>query len=388
MADILIVIAFLLFPALVIFLASKIKILQKIGLVVICYLSGMLIGNLGILPESFAGAQTMMTEVSVAIALPLLLFSLNVKKWIKVSRSGLVCMLLAVVAIAVTTFVLQLTVAREVDGGWKYGGMATALYTGGTPNLAAMKAALGVDNNTYILFHTYDTLFTLFYIFFMITVARAFFQKVFRLRPFKPLETQDETQAASDISDESIGAYSKMLKPKLLIRLLVAFLLSAAILAIAFVIGGLFPKDFETAIMILLLTSLGIAASFVKPVRNIKHTFQLGMYIIYVFCFTVASMTRFDVLVNIDWTLLLYVGVALFGSMLLHALLCKPFKIDSDTMIITSVSAACSPPFVPVVVSGLKNKDVLISGLITGIIGYAIGNYLGIGISMLFRTLG
>jgi uncharacterized membrane protein len=43
---------------------------------------------------------------------------------------------------------------------------------------------------------------------------------------------------------------------------------------------------------------------------------------------------------------------------------------------------------VPVVVSGLKNKDVLISGLITGIIGYAIGNYLGIGVAMLYRMLG
>ena len=40
----------------------------------------------------------------------------------------------------------------------------------------------------------------------------------------------------------------------------------------------------------------------------------------------------------------------------------------------------------PVVVSKLKNKEILISGLVTGIIGYAIGNYLGIGIAMLFKS--
>ena len=97
-------------------------------------------------------------------------------------------------------------------------------------------------------------------------------------------------------------------------------------------------------------------------------------------------MTRFDVLVHIDWNILLYVVISIFGSMVIHALLCKPFKLDSDTMIITSVSAVCSPPFVPVVVSGLKNRDVLITGLVTGIIGYAIGNYLGIGVAMLFRS--
>ncbi len=383
--NIIFIFLFILFPALMIWLSTKIKVLQKIGLVLLCYLIGMIVGNTGILPEGFSKFQSLLQDVSVAVALPLLLFSLDVKRWLKISKSGLISMLLAVIAIAVTAFVLHLTVASGTQDGWKLGGMSMAVYTGGTPNLAAMKTALNVTNDTYILFHTYDTVFSLLYIFFMASVARVFFQKVFRLKPFKPMEASDLEQA-SDISDESIGVYSKMLKPRVLKGLLLAFLLSAAILGIAFVIGGLFPADFSTAITILLITSFGIASSFIKPVRNTKHTFHLGMYIIYMFCFTVASMTKFDVLVHIDWTILLYVAISIFGSMVIHALLCKPFKIDSDTMIITSVSAVCSPPFVPVVVSGLKNREVLITGLVTGIIGYAIGNYLGIGVAMLFRS--
>jgi len=383
-SNLIIVVAFILFPALIIWLSSKFKILQKIGLVLICYIVGMIIGNIGILPANFTQVQSLMQDISVALALPLLLFSLDVKRWLKISKSGLICMLLAVIAIIVTTFVLQLTIASQVQNGWKFGGMSVAVYTGGTPNLAAMKTALNVDNDTYILFHTYDTVFSLIYIFLMVSVARTFFQKVFKLKPYESFGKQDEAQA-SDISDESIGTYAKLFKPSILKSLLLAFFLSAVILAIAFVIGGLFPADFSTAITILLITSCGIAASFIKPVRRIKYTFQLGMYIIYLFCLTVASMTKFDVLVHIDWRILLYVVISIFGSMLIHALLCKPFKIDSDTMIITSVSAICSPPFVPVVASGLKNRDVLISGLVTGIIGYAIGNYLGIGVAMLFR---
>ncbi len=383
--NIIFIILFILFPALMIWLSSKIRVLQKIGLVLICYLVGMIVGNTGILPEGFSKAQSLLQDVSVAVALPLLLFSLDVKRWLRISKSGLISMLLAVVAIAITAFVLHITIASGTQDGWKLGGMSMAVYTGGTPNLAAMKTALNIDNDTYILFHTYDTVFSLIYIFFMASIARVFFQKVFRLKPFKPLEVSDQEQASS-ISDESIGVYSKMLKPGIVKGLVLAFLLSAAILGLSFVTGGLFPADFSTAITILLITSLGIASSFIKPVRNTKHTFHLGMYIIYVFCFTVASMTKFDVLVHIDWTILLYVAISIFGSMVIHALLCKPFKIDSDTMIITSVSAVCSPPFVPVVVSGLKNREVLITGLVTGIIGYAVGNYLGIGVAMLFRS--
>lgn len=374
------------FPALVIWLGSKYHVLQKIGIVLLCYIVGMIVGNIGILPSGFGKVQSTLQDVSVALALPLLLFSLDVKKWFTTSRMGLLSMLLAVIAIVATTLVLQLTIGSGVQDGWKLAGMSAAVYTGGTPNLAAIKSALQVPNDTYILFNTYDTVFSLIYIFFMASAARVFFQKVFKLRPYKSLDTK-EAAVASDISDESIEAYSRLLRPSIVKGLILAFLVSAVILAIAFVMGGLFPASYSTAITILFITSLGIAASFMKPIRRIKHTFQLGMYIIYVFCFTVASMTKLSVLIHINWDILLYVLISIFGSMLLHALLCMRFKIDSDTMIITSVSAICSPPFVPVVVSGLKNKDVLISGLVTGIVGYAIGNYLGVGVAMLYRAL-
>lgn len=380
-------VAFVLFPALVILLSSRFEILQKMGPVLICYLGGMIVGNVGVLPAGFAAVQSTMQDVSVALALPLLLFSLDVKRWLRISGSGLLCMLLAVIAIVLTTFILQFTIASGLPDGWKLGGMSVAVYAGGTPNIAAIKTALGVDNDTYILFNTYDMMFSLIYIFFMVSVARPFFQKVFKLRPYESVVNSDDAQA-SEMGDDSLETYSKMFEPKIVKGLLLAFLLSAVILALSFLIGGFFPAVFGTAATILLITSFGIASSFIKPVRRLRYTFPFGMYIIYVFCFTVASMTRFDVLIHINWSILLYVVISIFGSMLIHALLCRMFHIDSDTMIITSVSAVCSPPFVPVVVSRLKNRDILISGLVTGIIGYTIGNYLGIGLAMIFRSFG
>ena len=110
------------------------------------------------------------------------------------------------------------------------------------------------------------------------------------------------------------------------------------------------------------------------------------MYIIYVFCFTVATMADFSKLLHINWVIMLFILLAMFGTMTLHAVLCRIAGIDSDTMIITSVSAICSPPFVPVAADALKNRAVMVSGLATGIIGYAIGNYLGILVYTLFSS--
>ena len=383
--NVIFIIAFVLFPSLIIWLAAKSKIIKTIGVVLICYFAGILVGNIGVLPENFQGAQTMMQEISVAMALPLLLFSLDVKKWFRIAKSGFISFLLVVVATAVITLVLQLTVAGKMEDGWKYAGMATAVYIGGTPNLAAMKTALEVDNDVYMLFNTYDMVISLVYILFMSSVARVFFQKVFRLRPYQAVDGNRDQETA-DIGDESAEAFGKIFHGPAIVRLFLALLLSGAIVALSSFVGGLFQGN-SMAVTILLITSLGIACSFIKPIRDIKFTFQAGMYIIYVFCLAVASMARVDMLINIDWSVLWYVTICIFGSMLIHALLCKLCKIDSDTMIITSVSTVCSAPFVPAVASALKNKNILISGLATGIMGYALGNYLGVGIAMLFKNL-
>ncbi len=72
-----------------------------------------------------------------------------------------------------------------------------------------------------------------------------------------------------------------------------------------------------------------------------------------------------------------YVAIAVFGTLALQAALSKIFKIDADTTIIISTTLICSPPFVPVA-GALKNKQVIISGLNVGVLGFAIGNYLEI----------
>lgn len=82
--------------------------------------------------------------------------------------------------------------------------------------------------------------------------------------------------------------------------------------------------------------------------------------------------------------LLGYLSFVIFGSLLLQVLLAKVLKIDADTTVICSVSFICSPPFVPMMTTAMKNERVLVTGLSAGIIGYAAGNYLGF---LIYRLL-
>jgi uncharacterized membrane protein len=78
--------------------------------------------------------------------------------------------------------------------------------------------------------------------------------------------------------------------------------------------------------------------------------------------------------------LLAFMAVAIYGAIILHFLLARVFKIDADTTIITSVAAVFSPVFVPPIARVLKNKEIITSGMTTGVIGFVLGSFLGLGL--------
>lgn len=381
MVNVIIAILFCVVPAPIIFLNNRFKLVEKLGIVLICYLVGILVGNIGVLPESFSGIQATIQDVSVCLALPLILFSLDVKKSFRTTKTGIKCMGLAILSITVIAFILQL-IFRENPLAPQLAGLSMGVYTGGTPNITSIKAAIGVSDETFLIFNTYDMIISIAYMLIMLSSGKFIIKKLFRLKDFEG----DKNVTVDGEECQETTSYKGMFEPKTFGRLMLALLLSAAIVGVSYV-AGTFVKGYETAVTILLITTLSIICSLFKPIRSIKMTTNLGMYIIYIFCFTVATMADVKKLIHIDVTILIYVTVAIYGSMLLHALLCKIFKIDFDTMIITSVSAICSPPFVPAVANALKNNAALISGITTGIIGYAVGNYLGVAVHWLFSRL-
>ena len=379
--NILLAILFILIPAPIIWLNNRVKIVEKIGIVIICYALGMVVGNIGVIPESFSGIQITIQDISVCLALPLILFSVDIKQWKKTAKKGLICMGLAVVSISITVFVLHMIFRGSNPNVADYGALAVGVYTGGTVNVASIAAATKIPENSYMMFNTVDMVVSTAYMIFLTSVGRKFFQKVFRLPAFQGNKNVEGVEVEDD------NSFKGMAKPQVAGKLVLAFLLSAVIVGVSYIAGTL-VKGSETAVTILLITTLSLACSFIKPIREIKKTRSLGMYIIYIFCFTVATMADFSEFAeHFDYTLLVYITVSIFGNMFLHAILCKFAKIDSDTMIVTSVSAICSPPFVPVVAASLNNNAVLISGLTTGIIGYAIGNYLGVLMHFILNNL-
>lgn len=373
---------FILTPVLVIFIEGKNKIAKKIGGVLICYIIGAFVGNMGLLPEGAYQYQDLLSQLTVPLALPMILFSMDVRKWFKMAGSTLVSLLIGIFTVVLMIVVGFWIFGENIPEAWKVAGMLTGIYTGGTPNMAALKTALNVDNEIYLMTHTYEVALGAIYLIFIFSVGQRLF--LLWLTPFKTAAAGNPGTINADI-EEDYESYTGFFKKKVFLPVLAAFGLSILIFAVSFGLSRLFPENFATAAIILLITTFGIAFSFIPRVKDIQKTFQAGMYIILIFSLVVSSMADVRKLVNISFDLFWYVGLAMFGSHFLHVFLARFFKIDVDTVIISGSALICSPPFVPAVAGALRNREVILTGLIVGIAGYAVGNYLGVIVAYALR---
>ncbi len=385
METILLILFYILFPALVILLENPFPILKKIGPVIICYATGLIIGNLGILPGNAPKVQDGVSTVAIPLAIPLLLFSLNLRAWVKLAGKTFFSMLLGLISVIIVVWVCYYLFRDELSESWKIAGMLIGVYSGGTPNLAAIKLALNVDPDTYLLTHTYDLFFGIILLFFLMTVGQRFF--LLFMKPFRhTLETDDlHQQEDSRGLFNEIESYKDIFNKKNLFPLMGALGLAILIFGLGGSLTLIVPEHSQMVAVILTITSLGIIASLFSRINRIPKTFQMGMYFIYVFCVVVASMADISMFSELNRPLFLYVLLAVYATLALHALLSAMFRVDADNMIITSVALSMSPPFVPVIAAAIKNREIIISGLFIGIIGYAIGNYLGVFMAYLLR---
>ncbi|MBE6239273.1 MAG: DUF819 family protein [Bacteroidales bacterium] len=382
---IILIAGFCLIPSGVLWLCRKYAFLKKIGPVMLLYGLGIIIGNIGLMPEQMPAVQELLSNAMVPLAIPLMLFGCTFN--MKGARSQILALVTGMISVATAVVIGYFIFGRDLPEGAKIGGMLTGVYTGGTINLAALKTMLGVDDGTYILINSYDILVSFLYLSFLLAIGIRLFRK-FLPNSLGTFTAKDEAAIRNEMDKEDR-------KPVRSFFTRIGLAYTAKLLGLTLVIVGisagvalLLPSSMFMTIFILMLTTLGIACSFIKKIHNMKYSYDIGMYFIYIFCIVVASMADLSKLnLAAGMELLGYLLVAVFGSLLLQIIFAKIFRIDSDMMVIASVTFINSPPFVPMMAAAMKNKDVLIPGLTIGVIGYAAGNYLGFLMSQLLGLL-
>jgi uncharacterized membrane protein len=370
------------FPALVAEVAKRNRMAGMIGPVVLCYGLGLLLGNLPSSPVDVALSQSV-AEAVIPVAIALMLFSTRFVSWFRYAGRAVFSFglqMLAVIIVSLTLPLLFRHLATDRPDLWKISGMLVGVYTGGTPNLAAIGTALGAGNETFIALNACDLLMSATYLLLLMTVAQ---RLALRFLPsFVPLPETDR-----DSTFHYLNQQKDLSMQRMALHLAGMVLLAGAIMGLS--VGfSLLVADAITAPNVMLgVTTLSIAASFIPYVRNVPKTYELGEYFLLVFCLGIGSISNATVLAQTSPALLAYVAAMMWLSILVHFALSWLFRVDADTMLITSVAGIFGPAFIGPVAAVLKNRDIVVSGLTTGLVGYAVANYLGLAVAHAVRAI-
>ena len=371
--SILLVTFLLTFPLFIMWAEGKSRVIRFISPIIICYLVGIAIGNI---PGLSLNGEVLekSTMLSVVLAIPLLLFSANLLVMLKQAKPALFSFFLGIAGVLIIAILAFFIFGGRVSEAGKVSGMMIGVYTGGTQNMSAIGMALKAEDEVFVLLNSADIVFSSIYLIFLMTVAKRILGIFLPIK--RKLQSNEAGQKNEQASTERSGG---------LIHVLTGLALAALLVGISVGVSFLIQGEMAEPIIILGITTLGIAASFVRKVRQLPLTFSTANYFLLVFALSVGSKANFAELLEASSTLFWFCGFVVFGSVLLHSLLAILFRVDRDTLIITSTAAIFGPAFIGPVANAIGNRCIIPIGIALGLIGYAIGNFLGIGFAELLN---
>ena len=394
------IILFCVTPAGVLWLCRKYPIFDKIGPVMILYVIGLILANIP-MPAEIATLQGIIPTIMIPLAIPMMLFGCT----FKTSEISLQARIIISGVLSVTLAVVggYLLFGEGHPEGAKIGGMLAGKCTGGTLNAVALKESLHIDNLTYLSITIYDIIICFFYFIFLLGGGIRLFRWLYGEKTKRNISEEDAAEIKREMAAVKENPYKGLNSKRGYTQMgkILALTLLVVVVAfgLAYLVGWLAGADLANfmnekkggwfmAPFILAITTLGIGFSFWKPVRRLHRSYDLGMYLIYIFSLAIASMADLSNLnIKDNLNIIGFLTIAIFGSLFIHAIICRIFKVNADSMVISSVAFINSPPFVPMISNAMKNRAALVTGISSGLIGYAVGNYLGILIAKLLHLL-
>ena len=184
---IMILLIFLL-PPLIVKLTRVNKFFATLGAIALCYLVGFVLSSLGYLALPYDKKLTeTIAYVLVALSLPLILFSIDLREVKKLARNVIVGFSLCIVSVVIVSIVMFVIFKNSNENAHSIFSMIIGLYTGGTPNLNAIGALFNAGSDVISAANISDTIVGGLYFLFLISpLAGKLYEKI--LAPKKKKE--------------------------------------------------------------------------------------------------------------------------------------------------------------------------------------------------------
>lgn len=324
--------------------------------------------NSGILPFT-SPVYDVMWSYAVPLAIPLLLLRANIKKIIHEGGYVFVAFILAAAG-TILGAVIFFNLAGLIDDEAKTVSALLASWIGGSANFVSTIEALKPENNSIVLaaLAADNIVGNSFYLLLLIFASAA---PLVRLFPEHDLTDQRLIIKHNQRKKESKGGSFTIQK------LAVMMALSSAICAIGFLIEHIFSLP-ALGILIISFLSVLIANVFADSISKLDGDFDVGMFLMFLFFAAIGASANIQQAIESAPVFILFLGLISVCNLSILFLGGRIFKIGLPALLVGATSCALGAPNAAAL-AGARGWDSLITpGILVGILGYAIGTYIGV----------
>ena len=340
----------------------------------LCLLGGALLCTFNILPSQSA-AYDPIWEFIAPLAIPMLLFNANLGQIAKRSGRMVGIFLLAAVGVAGGVILASVLLQNHIPELHSVAAVITGSQTGGAVNVAAMRDVFDISSTMFAVTYIADNIAFVFTTFVMLSLPGiAFIRK--RYRCLYPLDQAEIAERESE-GENGFTVFN------LIMCFAVAFvILFVSVLFTDFVNGTSAPfivkQLFGQKYLILTLITVGLATAFPRWMGKLSGGYEVGMLLLnFFFIASTIEADMKEMFAQGPW-LFIFCAITFFVQLVLLLGGGKLFKFNIEEIVICS-NASLGGPSTAAAVAGAKGwKELITPAILIGVLGYIIGNYLGI----------
>ncbi|MFA0889900.1 MAG: DUF819 domain-containing protein [Synergistales bacterium] len=339
---------------------------KALGATNISLIVGMVLVNISVIP-SWSNIHGVIFSHAVPIGISLLLFQANVKKSVKLGPKLLLAMAIGTVATCVGALIAPL-VFNVGPETWKVYGMYAATYIGGSANLAAVGTGLNIDASIFAAVNAADVI--VFFVWMMFLAQAGKWISLKKHYPQREIFT--ETLEEKEASNKTIFGYDAGIS------------LGLAIVCSAI---GIWLGKMTKIPAILITTTIVLLLANFTPISKIKVATELGLWFFMMFFVAIGSLAVVKDVVAAGPRVFYGAStlIALHGISLL--VLGKVFRIPLEYLIVSSSANVGGPSTAGPQAAAYGWEDLVAPGVLMGVIGAAVGTYIGFGLAYFLRSI-
>jgi len=360
--------------ALAFFLDQRVAWLSKVGASLLALVLGAILSNAGLVPAS-SPVYSVIEGPLTSLAIAWLLLAVNLSD-LKVAGPRMIgAFLLAGFGTALGAFFGALLLSGSFgENTWRLAGVFTGTYSGGSVNFVSVGRGVELPDFLFGGATAADALTTGIWLAVCLTLP-------VWLRRFFPAAIPGEDDEA--VQQEHAHPFFE--------KIPLSTLDLANLLAVGFIlvvasewVGRLIPA----VPAVLWLTTFALAVGHLKHFRTERGALQLGNLALHFFFVIIGIHSRISEI--------LVVGVEVFYFTLVvvgvHGLVVfgvgRLLRMDVGSLAVASQAAVGGPSSALAVAVSREWRGLVLPGIIVGLLGYALGTYLGFGVASLIRGMG